>query len=148
MDKSTIDLHKTLLLYFIFKEQDVRKTVKAAQLQHSHQFSVDNLHRRELTVHSIDILTQDPSVSRIQTYVKNIEGYSYTKTRVSVQMLQRVQPKTSKFQSSIITIHRWCTCNFCTLCSTNTPIQSKVETVCLIPYYFELMCCCWAIKGP
>lgn len=33
MDVSAIDLRKTLLLYFIFKEQDVRKTVKVAQLQ-------------------------------------------------------------------------------------------------------------------
>lgn len=73
---------------------------------YSQQFSVDNSHRWELTVHSIDILTGDPSVYRVQIYVKNIDCYSYTKTKVSVQMPQRVQPKTSKSRSSILTIDR------------------------------------------
>lgn len=57
---------------------------------YSHQFSVDNLHRRELTEHGIAILSHDPSLDRIQIDVKNIDCYSYTKTRASIQMLQRV----------------------------------------------------------
>lgn len=40
MDGSVINLRKTLLLYFIFKEQDVRKTVEVAQLQYIHISSV------------------------------------------------------------------------------------------------------------
>lgn len=79
-----------LLLYFIFKEQEQENLESGSVTVCSHQFSVDSLHRRGLTVHSIDILTQDPSAYRMQIYMKNRDCYSYTKIRVSIQMVQKV----------------------------------------------------------